>query len=421
MAVDENCMTPKEPIECQLKSTTLEKIRQSLKHETYDQDSSIEFAKDLWEKLSVMFDGTSAMQKTKYEAAKQDMNLFCMHDGESVTSAYSRLQALKEKIILLGGNTIIDGFHMNDNFMKNKFTEIVSTKYKELAFNVTFLEPCRKMNVDELVGYFVSHDDMIVKANRTKEIVHAMNKNLSLALKAKVTKPKVHEASKEERFEEDPKEEEEMTSTSELDTDLAFFSKKYGKHSMKKGSFASKENRRSCYNCDEPRHLSDTCPYEKRQDKPKYAKGVRPKLKPNPVNLRNKNKFKDIKALLGVEYTSDVDEEESEEEDIVGVASLALAKLGSLFKYDYTKDYKKSTKNSPHKCLMAKEAKVTLTRQPSCSINDDMDEEDILATLYKTMCSLRGDAHAHFEYLIDTIAQCNESLGEARFHLEDGE
>jgi hypothetical protein len=87
MAMDENCKTPKEKIECQLNSTALEKICKSLKHETYDQVSSIEFAKDLWEKLSVMFDGTSAMQKTKYEAAKQDINLFCMHDGESVTSA----------------------------------------------------------------------------------------------------------------------------------------------------------------------------------------------------------------------------------------------------------------------------------------------------------------------------------------------
>jgi hypothetical protein len=97
------------------------------------------------------------------------------------------------------------------------------------------------MTADELVGYFVAHDDMIAKANRTKEIVCAMNKNPSLALKTNVTHSRAHEASKEERVEE----EEEMTSTSELDTDLAFFAKKYGKHSMKRGSFVPKEKRRS--------------------------------------------------------------------------------------------------------------------------------------------------------------------------------
>jgi hypothetical protein len=84
MDVDEKCMIPKERIECQLNSTSLDKIRQSLKHKTYDQVSSIESAKDLWEKLSVMFAGTSAMQKAKYEAAKQDMNLFlCMMGSQS--------------------------------------------------------------------------------------------------------------------------------------------------------------------------------------------------------------------------------------------------------------------------------------------------------------------------------------------------
>jgi prefoldin subunit 5 len=69
---------------------------------------------------------------------------------------------------------------------------------------------------------------------------------------------------------------------------------------------------------------------------------------------------------------------------------------------------------------MAKEAKVISTPQSSCPLNDYMDEDTIIAILYKTICSLRGDAHAHFEYLMDTIAQCNESLNEARSHVEDG-
>jgi hypothetical protein len=84
----------------------------------------------------------------------------------------------------------------------------------------------------------------------------------------------VHEASKEKRVEEDQEEEEEMTSTSALDTNLAFLAKKYGKNSMKKGSFTPKEKRRSCYNCDEPGHFSDTFPMRRDKTNQSMQKGL---------------------------------------------------------------------------------------------------------------------------------------------------
>jgi len=288
---------------------------------------NIESVKELWDKLSILFEGTTAIQRTKYEAAKQEMHMFVVKDGESLTSAYSRFIALKEKIRGLGGDKFNDGFVVNDEFIKSKFIQVISPEYQALAFNVNFLDPLRKMTADELIGYFIAHDDMIATAKKTKEIVRAMGKPHSLAPKAIVAQ----ESEVEE--EEDVEEEEAMTSTSELDVDLAFFAKKYGKFSMKKGGGFSKEKRRVCYNCNEPGHFSDKCPYEKREDKPKYEKGFKPKLKPNPINERNKNKGKDKrregKALIGTEYTSD--EESEEEEKEVGVAGLALAEPGSLF------------------------------------------------------------------------------------------
>jgi hypothetical protein len=64
MPVDEKSMTPKERIECQLNSAALDKIHQSLKRKVYDQVSSIESAKFLWENLSVKFDVTPSMCRT---------------------------------------------------------------------------------------------------------------------------------------------------------------------------------------------------------------------------------------------------------------------------------------------------------------------------------------------------------------------
>jgi hypothetical protein len=76
--VDERSMSPVEKINCQLNSTALQKIHQSLMRDTYDQVSNIESAKELWEKLSVLFEGTTAIQRQRYEAAKQDMQMFWM-------------------------------------------------------------------------------------------------------------------------------------------------------------------------------------------------------------------------------------------------------------------------------------------------------------------------------------------------------
>ena len=113
------------------------------------------------------------------------------------------------------------------------------------------------------------------------------------------------------------------------------------------------DKKRICYNCDEVGHFSDKCPYEKRLDKPKYEKGQRPILKPNPVNERyNKNTRREGKGLLGAAYMSD---EESEDEDrVVGVSGLALAEPGSLFTYDYPKNYADDspTPKSSNTCLM---------------------------------------------------------------------
>ena len=209
-----------------------------------------------------------------------------------------------------------------------------------------------------------------------------------------------------------------------LDVDLAFFTKKWGRSFGRKVGNSSKDVRRNCYNCDQPRHFSDKCPYEKREDKPKYDKEAKKKLLPNPVNKRSsadKAKRRE-RAFLGTEYTS---EDEEEEEASVGVAGLALGEPGSLFTYDYTKDYATTSKKKSHKCLMAKGAKVNLESIPNPPIFNanspipsskvDDDDEDVNARmikLHRVMISLHGEARAQFDYLMDTISSKDDIIEE---------
>jgi hypothetical protein len=165
-------------------------------------------------------------------------------------------------------------------------------------------------------------------------------------------------------------------------------------------------------------------------------------LKPNPINDRyKKNKGR---AFVGAEYLSD--EEEEDEEKEAGVAGLAYSKPGSLFTYDYSKDY--STENdvgssfmarttqdddsddSPSSpiigsCLMARETKV-MEPPPSLSSvlddeNENQDELIVLKELYDVRCTLRGEALVKFDFLMDSLKEKDESIEELEYQLNEKE
>ncbi|KAK1651545.1 hypothetical protein QYE76_069350 [Lolium multiflorum] len=272
----------------------------------------------------------------------------------------------------------------------------------------------------------------LMAMNRVDEASHNHEGSHNLALKARAD----HGSKEDYEIEE----EEEMTSTSDMATDFAFFAKKY------KAKFPmllnDKKKKRTCYNCDEDRHFANECPYEKRVDKPRFIKGVKPRLKPNPINDRyKKNKGR---AFVGAEYLSD-DEEEDEEKE-AGVAGLAFSKPGSLFTYDYSKDY--STENDVGSsfmarttqdddsddsssstivgsCLMARETKV-MEPPPSLSSvlddeNENQDELIVLKELYNVRCTLRGEALVKFDFLMDSLKEKDESIEELEYQLDEKE
>jgi hypothetical protein len=55
-------------------------------------------------------EGTPLIQNSKYEVAKSEMILFMIKDGESLSNAYARRDALQVKIKGLGCDKFNDGF-----------------------------------------------------------------------------------------------------------------------------------------------------------------------------------------------------------------------------------------------------------------------------------------------------------------------
>ncbi|KAK1692144.1 hypothetical protein QYE76_008841 [Lolium multiflorum] len=422
----------------QLNASARDKIRSGINRKLLDQVDDIVSAKELWDRIVVLQEGTDLIQSALYETAKQEAYQFMIRDGESIFDAYARLGALKVRVKGLGVEKYNDGFEMNEAFIKSKVIAMIAVKQEDtnLGLNLQIMTKSADLNSDDLVSYVAANESMAkagkrLKAmNRVDEASHNHEASHNLALKARAD----HESNEDYEIEED----EEMTSTSDIATDFAFFAKKY------KAKFPmllnDKKKKRTCYNCDEDNHFANECPYEKRVDKPKFIKGVKPRLKPNPINDRYK-KSKG-RAFVGAEYLSD--EEEEDEEKEAGVAG--FSKPGSLFTYDYSKDY--STENdvgssfmarttqdddsddSPSSsiigsCLMARETKV-MEPPPSLSSvlddeNEDQEELTMLKELYDVRCTLRGEALVKFDFLMDSLKEKDESIEELEYQLNEKE
>ena len=117
--------------------------------------------------------------------------------------------------------------------------------------------------------------------------------------------------------EEQSEQEEEYEEGGEIDSDegpsyeaMALFVKKLARENSREDS---QEEKRSCYICEESNHFSNDCPYEKRDDKPRFPKTFVKKKLPNPLN--SKLKRKEGKAMVA--------QEESDTDDVGGVAGVA--------------------------------------------------------------------------------------------------
>ncbi|KAK1682427.1 hypothetical protein QYE76_043275 [Lolium multiflorum] len=325
----------------QLNASARDKIRSGINRKLLDQVNDIDSAKELWDRIIVLQEGTDLIQSALYETAKKEAHQFMIREGESVADAYARLGALRVRV---KGEKYNDGFEMNEAFIKSKVIAMIAVKQEDtnLALNLQIMTKSADLNSDDLVSYVAANENMakgkrLMAMNLVDEASHNHEASHNLALKARAD----HGSKQDYEIEED----EEMTSTGDIATDFAFFAKKY---KAKFPILLNDKKKRTCYNCDEDSHFANECPYEKRVDKPKFIKGVKPRLKPSPMNDRyKKNKGR---AFVGAEYLSD--EEEEDEEKEAGVAGLAFSKPGSLFTYDYSKDY--STENDVGSSFMAR-------------------------------------------------------------------
>ena len=163
----------------------------------------------------------------------------------------------------------------------------------------------KEMTSDDIISTFQLFEES--KANATTHLaMHGTSTSkINLALKAK------HACEEEQSEEEDDDGDEIDSDESPSYEYIALFVKKFSAGKFK-GRFQKKKVRK-CYKCEETNHFSNDCPYEKREDKPRFPKTFAKKKLPNPLN--SKLKKRDGKAM--------VSHEESDPNDVGGVDGVA--------------------------------------------------------------------------------------------------
>ena len=78
--------------------------------EEFNKISRLENAKEIWDTLIDMHEGTDSVKESKLDVLQSQLDKFKMKDGEGVAEMYSRLALITNEIADLGSEEMIDKF-----------------------------------------------------------------------------------------------------------------------------------------------------------------------------------------------------------------------------------------------------------------------------------------------------------------------
>ena len=219
--------------------------------EEFNKISRLENAKEIWDTLTDMHEGTESVKESKLDVLQSQLDKFKMKDGEGVAEMYSRLALITNEITGLGSE------EMTDRFIIKKILRALDGKYDTVCTLSQIMPNYKGLKPMEVIGRIVAHEMSL----KDKEELH--NKS-SGAYKASCEAPT--SSSEKQTFNE------------ELSLMVKNFNKFYKIRSKERSSKSrsyndkrSSSRERNCYNCGRPGHYSNECtaPYKRREDSPK--------------------------------------------------------------------------------------------------------------------------------------------------------
>jgi len=287
----------------------------------YSRISMCKSAKEMWDKLELLYEGTSQVKETKTNILVSEYELFMMKPNENISEMFARFMVIVNGLKALGKE-------YTDADLVRKILRSLSSICHTKATVIEDSKDLSKISLDELIGSLMTYE---INLKRNEE--HII-KTKPMALKAS--------SSNKDKNQDKTSSEESESNEDEIALMTRQFRKflKYrkGKMTGKKKFSPGKKNISSsnfnknhkpdenviCYRCNKPGHMKGECPENKKEKHKRFQKYKKPKA---------------MVATWSDEDTSEEEEEKksssSESEEVCFMANSTDGKVNTSFE-DYS-------------------------------------------------------------------------------------
>ncbi|KAL2340286.1 hypothetical protein Fmac_008226 [Flemingia macrophylla] len=244
----------------------------ALTEDEYTKVYSFKSAKQMWDTLTLTYEGSAEVKRNKLSLLSRKYKLFEMEENESIQAMFGRFQTIVNELSFLGRT--YDNFDHIDKILRS-----LPRRWRPQVTALRASKDLQKLSLEELIGLLKVHELELQQDDVGR-------KQKSLALNAHKTKsrPSPSKALKtEESLDEESDEDLE-----DSDDEISFILRRIHSMMRKKGGSRWKKFNRMpkdkaqviCYQCKKPGHFRSECPEaEKGKEKEKKKSVFFPRKK----------------------------------------------------------------------------------------------------------------------------------------------